>query len=166
MDCQFTEKISLLVDGELSEKEAAETEAHLKTCPDCRLLKNDFLFFRREIKDSMREAFTGAENIGLNPKAKQKSLWQRQISFPVPVFALVLIALTAFGIWRVSFRSNQNSNPPKAENSTETIRGEKEAMQQNEFSLARFDAGGRAEIYTVKRTTASRENKQTGGVAK
>ena len=49
MSCSFTEKISSLIDGELSTAEAREVERHLLTCRECEQLRADFLNLRSEI---------------------------------------------------------------------------------------------------------------------
>ena len=49
MDCRFTEKISSLIDGELSQVEARDVERHLLTCAQCEEARADFLNFRSQI---------------------------------------------------------------------------------------------------------------------
>ncbi|HEX8163127.1 MAG TPA: zf-HC2 domain-containing protein [Pyrinomonadaceae bacterium] len=49
MDCNWTEKISLLVDGELSAEEAGSVERHAADCFACRLAREDFLLLRRRL---------------------------------------------------------------------------------------------------------------------
>jgi hypothetical protein len=49
MTCSFTEKISSLIDGELSPAEAREIERHLLTCSECEELRADFLNLRSQI---------------------------------------------------------------------------------------------------------------------
>ncbi len=49
MNCSFTEKISSLIDGELSPAEAREVERHLLTCSECELLRADFLNLRNQL---------------------------------------------------------------------------------------------------------------------
>lgn len=51
MNCSFTEKISSLIDGELSSTEAREVERHLLTCSECEQLRADFLSLRSQIGD-------------------------------------------------------------------------------------------------------------------
>lgn len=59
MDCGFTEKISSLIDGELSAVEAREVERHLLTCAQCEEARTDFLNFRSQIS-SYEASATGA----------------------------------------------------------------------------------------------------------
>ncbi len=49
MNCGFTEKISSLIDGELSPAEAREVERHLHTCAQCEEVRADFLNLRSQI---------------------------------------------------------------------------------------------------------------------
>ena len=49
MNCDCTEKISLLIDGELSRDEAREIERHLLTCAECQHAHADFLSLRSEL---------------------------------------------------------------------------------------------------------------------
>src|SRR5690349_634382 len=49
MNCGFTEKISSLIDGELSPAEAREVEHHLVTCVQCEEARADFLSLRSQI---------------------------------------------------------------------------------------------------------------------
>jgi anti-sigma factor RsiW len=65
MNCDFTEKISLLIDGELAHEETKGVETHLKTCAACRQAREDFLLVRREI-NSYESA--------LDPFAQQRTL--------------------------------------------------------------------------------------------
>jgi hypothetical protein len=49
MKCVWTQKVSLLIDGELVREEAREVERHLEACGDCREAREDFLLLRRQI---------------------------------------------------------------------------------------------------------------------
>ena len=49
MNCSFTEKISSLIDGELSPIEARQVESHLVTCVQCAEARADFLSLRSQI---------------------------------------------------------------------------------------------------------------------
>jgi hypothetical protein len=49
MSCNFTEKISSLIDGELGPQEAREVERHLLNCAECEQLRADFLNLRSQI---------------------------------------------------------------------------------------------------------------------
>src|SRR5215216_4015533 len=49
MNCNFTEKVSPLIDGELAATEAHEVEHHLLSCSECQQLRADFLNLRSRI---------------------------------------------------------------------------------------------------------------------
>ncbi|HEV2704509.1 MAG TPA: zf-HC2 domain-containing protein [Pyrinomonadaceae bacterium] len=49
MNCEWTEKISLLIDGELARDEAETAEHHLRACVVCRQAREDFLHLRAHI---------------------------------------------------------------------------------------------------------------------
>ncbi|HLL74483.1 MAG TPA: zf-HC2 domain-containing protein [Pyrinomonadaceae bacterium] len=48
-NCDWTEKVSLLIDGELGSEEANAVETHLGDCFACRMAREDFLLFRHRI---------------------------------------------------------------------------------------------------------------------
>jgi Putative zinc-finger len=49
MSCYCTDKISPLIDGELSQVEAREVERHLINCVECQQVRSDFLNLRSQI---------------------------------------------------------------------------------------------------------------------
>lgn len=65
MSCDWAEKVSLLVDGELAAAEAAAVESHLVGCADCRAARGEFLFFRQQLGSSPADA---------NPSAQRRAL--------------------------------------------------------------------------------------------
>ena len=73
MSCDFTEKISQLIDGELSEVEAREVQRHLTQCAACQEARADFLSFRSEISNY---------NPSLHPAAQADAL-KRILGQPV-----------------------------------------------------------------------------------
>src|ERR1044071_6980948 len=50
MDCDFTEEVSLLVDGELAPQEAARLGAHVEGCAACKQARESFLLLRQELR--------------------------------------------------------------------------------------------------------------------
>lgn len=59
MNCSLAEKVSMLIDGELSEPESLQVRAHIAGCAECRNLEKDFLFFREQIKESAADFVAG-----------------------------------------------------------------------------------------------------------
>lgn len=49
MNCNFTEKVSSLIDGELTQAETREVERHLLNCGECQQMRADFLNLRSQI---------------------------------------------------------------------------------------------------------------------
>jgi hypothetical protein len=50
MGCEFTEEVSLLVDGELPPHEAARLRAHVESCAACEQARDVFLLLRQELR--------------------------------------------------------------------------------------------------------------------
>jgi negative regulator of sigma E activity len=50
MGCEFTEEVSLLVDGELPPHEAARLHTHIEACAGCRQAREAFLLLRQELR--------------------------------------------------------------------------------------------------------------------
>src|SRR4030095_10380127 len=49
MNCECTEKVSQLIDGELSEAEARAMQRHVNECRECQQAREDFLSLRSQI---------------------------------------------------------------------------------------------------------------------
>ncbi len=76
MSCDWTNKISSLMDGELATEEAAQVLAHLETCAACRAVRDDFMLLRRQLNsyraqvtpqaqhEALREILSGGEAPG------------------------------------------------------------------------------------------------------
>jgi negative regulator of sigma E activity len=65
MDCNWAEKISQLVDGELSADEAQAVELHAADCFACRLAREDFMLLRHQLASYRAES---------NPLAERQAL--------------------------------------------------------------------------------------------
>ena len=156
MDCDFTEKISLFVDGELSPDESERVGRHILACPVCKLTQEDFLRLRQEIKSYDFKPGPLAESQALDRilSSQKTPLWKRRVALPVPVFALILILLIASGLWSVSSLLAKPQPPGGG------IRAEKRFDEttppQTGLDLSRYDGGGRAVIYKTRRAEGGR----------
>jgi hypothetical protein len=65
MDCDFTEEVSLLVDGELAPHEAARLRAHVEDCAACKQAREAFLLFRQELRSYERAPDPDAQSRAL-----------------------------------------------------------------------------------------------------
>src|SRR5215510_5939303 len=83
MNCQFTEKISSLIDGELSAAEAREVEGHLLTCAQCEEARADFLSLRSQIMSFEATVPGAVENRALAKILSAGHRERRALSFGV-----------------------------------------------------------------------------------
>ena len=111
MNCSFTEKVSQLIDGELSTTEQREVERHLLNCSECEQLRADFLNLRSQIA-----GFEPSLQPAVQNRALKKILTpERQIparglgwSFGAPAVAFAaLVIVTAMIGWFIYQSSNQ-----------------------------------------------------------
>jgi hypothetical protein len=103
MSCNFTEKVSSLIDGELAAAEAREVERHLLSCAECEQVRADFLSLRSQIASfetatqpvvqnrALKKILAGGEH-----RAPARGL-QWGWSTPAIAFGVLLIAAMIFG---------------------------------------------------------------------
>jgi anti-sigma factor RsiW len=111
MNCSFTEKISSLIDGELSPAEAREVERHLLTCSECELLRADFLNLRNQLASFETSLQPQVQNRALKkilagPRRAPARGLQWNFGTQALAFATLLIVATIIGLL-----AYQNSNP-------------------------------------------------------
>jgi hypothetical protein len=115
MSCSFTEKISSLIDGELSSAEAREVERHLVTCSECELLRADFLNLRSQLTSFETSLEPQVQNRALKkiltgPRRAPARGLQWSFGTQAVAFATLLIVAAIIGLL-----AYQNSNrEPKA----------------------------------------------------
>lgn len=143
MSCNFTEKLSPMMDGELEREEAEQVKLHLSSCLICQQAQLDFLNLREQIKSHPYEPDASAQRQAIKRilRSEQTPFWQRKITLPVPVFSLMMLALFAFVAWSVYSRVTRPGATVPVGN----------YAYQDGLDLSRFDKGGRAVIYTTKR---------------
>jgi hypothetical protein len=110
MDCNFTEKISLLIDGELDAEDTRAVEGHLADCGTCQLAREDFLLMRQRIisyhvePDVIAQRNALKKILGVDARGAPSSRgWRERIGgvFALPrlnpalaaAFALLLVAV-------------------------------------------------------------------------
>lgn len=150
MNCEFAERVSLLIDGELPEAEAEKVTAHLENCPECQALEKDFLFFRQQLRESARNESKKYKLPDFRT-AGARPLWKKGIVVPVPVFAGLILIIAALSIWTAVSRFN-DSGITSAGRRSPQVSLQNPAERADENSLARFDRGKRAEIYVISRS--------------
>lgn len=102
MNCSFTEKISSLIDGELSTTEAREVERHLIACSECQQLRADFLNLRSQITSFETSLEPQVQNRALkkllaNKRHAPARGWQWSFGPQAVAFATLLIAVAIIG---------------------------------------------------------------------
>lgn len=147
MSCNFTEKLSLLIDGELEREEAEQVKLHLSSCLICQQAQTDFLSLREQIRSHPYEPDASAERRAIKQilNSERVPFWEKRIALPVPVFSLVMLALFALFAWSVYIRATR---PARIERATAPVNNQ---APQDGLDLSRFDKGERAVIYTTKR---------------
>jgi anti-sigma factor RsiW len=133
MNCERTEKISQLIDGELPPAEAREVERHLVDCLECREAQLDFLNLRSQIgayatsldAARQRQALANILSQPRNVPAPVPQLQPRRLRFSFgfsPAWAAVAaLVLFAVLVSLALYRSRQHVLP---------IAPERQAQQQ------------------------------------
>jgi hypothetical protein len=96
MNCDCTEKISALIDGELSREESQQLERHLLNCVECQDAKTDFLNLRSQITDFPVAFKPAAQRAALTrilggEKSPTRSTWRWAFNPAVATVASLLI---------------------------------------------------------------------------
>jgi predicted anti-sigma-YlaC factor YlaD len=152
MDCEFLERVSLLIDREMSREESERVREHIAACAVCSRAEQEFLLVRQQIR-SYRSA-PGAYNRARALREITDRWWKKKIALPVPAFAMAVVLMLALVTWSLIARPSvtapgvgQIARPPKV------IRGASEAAPvEGPPSFSRFDHGERAVIYKARRT--------------
>ena len=112
MNCGFTEKISSLIDGELTAAEAREVERHLLTCMHCLEARADFLNLRSQIANFEPSLAPAVQNRALAKILSPRRRGERKS--PTFVFgwrwtaiAFASIVIVAVGIFLISSKQPQ-----------------------------------------------------------
>ncbi len=121
MNCLQTERISLLIDGELTTTEAREVQRHLLQCRDCQNVRADFLNLRSQIADygpltgplapqpELAKILTQPGTTSVQPGVRTRLLGAFAPHFNSPLAAFAALLLLAFTIGAIAFL---RSGPP------------------------------------------------------
>lgn len=100
-DCkEYLNQISELIDGELSESQEAELNAHVESCPSCQRVYDAFIGISRAIPDELAEPPANfAEGVMqiINPKEEEKK--SKKIHVWRYLAAAACFALVCIGAW-------------------------------------------------------------------
>jgi len=158
MDCEFTEKVSLLLDEELEPDDALRVKEHISICHACQQAQDDFLRLRREIKayDFQPRPFAQAGMLARILSREKLPLWRRSVSMPVPLMALLLAIVVGLGVWSAALRranrSAQNKGATEKATPVKVLPAQAEVVESRGSDFSRYDHGERAAIYKVRRT--------------
>jgi predicted anti-sigma-YlaC factor YlaD len=159
MDCEFTEKVSLLLDAELTETEALRVKEHIAACAACRQAEEDFLRLRRELKayDFRPQPFAQAGMLARILDSERRPLWRRDITLPLPVLACLLALVVALAVWTVALRRAISIEQGKSaqEKSIAAPPSQPDVVEKGGVDFSRYDHGERAAIYKVRRAASA-----------
>ena len=128
MNCDWAEKISLLIDGELPSEERRATESHLESCAACRRTQEDFLSLRsvvssyplasdaagqRRALEKILAAGTqdtrAADATMTHPSWRELLRWPRLTPALASALAVLWLAVALGVVWTVSRRDSEQT---------------------------------------------------------
>src|SRR6185295_9311333 len=143
MNCSFTEKISSLIDGELSTTEAREVERHLLGCNECQQVRADFLNLRTHIAGFETSLQPEVQNralkkiLGTEHRVPARGLrWS--FGTPAVAFATLVIAAAIIGllVYQISNKNQRESEQTASVHQTPSpapsVSGEQSRQQQQQ----------------------------------
>ena len=141
MNCSFTEKISSLIDGELSATEAREVERHLPGCNECQQVRADFLNLRTqiaafetslqpEVQNRALKKILGTEHLAPT-RGLRWSFGTPAVAFATLVIAAAIIGLLFYQISNQNQReSEQTASVHQTPSPAPSVSGEQSRQQQ------------------------------------
>lgn len=109
MTCSFTEKISSLIDGELSTAEAREVERHLLGCSECQAVRADFLNLRSRIAGFETSLQPAVQNRALQKVLATPRRARLGWSFGTPAVAFATLVIVAAIIGLLMYKSSSTN---------------------------------------------------------
>jgi hypothetical protein len=157
MDCEFLERVSLLVDEEMSREESEHVRRHIAACAVCRRAEQDFLLVRQEIRSygTARDSQSARQALREITGGKGTSWWGKKIALPAPAFALMALLVIALLSW--SLVRSIPFAPGTRERAAKPPVIDKPAINQpgaSQADFSRYDRGERAVIYKARRTAS------------
>jgi hypothetical protein len=108
MNCTLTEKISSLIDGELSPVEAREVERHLLSCSECEQLRADFLNLRSQIASFETSLQPAVQNHALKKiLSRERRVPALQWGFGTQAIAFATLLIVGAIIGVIVYQSNR-----------------------------------------------------------
>jgi Putative zinc-finger len=108
MSCNFTEKISSLIDGELAPVEAREVERHLLSCGECEQLRADFLNLRSQIASFESSLQPAVQNRALKKiLSRERRVPALQWAFGAQAIAFATLLIVGAIIGLIIYKSNR-----------------------------------------------------------
>src|SRR5690348_2313089 len=121
MNCSFTEKISSLIDGELSTTEAREVERHLVGCSECQEVRADFLNLRSQIAGFETSLQPTVQNRALKKiLATPHRTTARNWSFGTPAVAFAALVIVAAIIGLLMYKTSNTKTPDQKQAAVNT----------------------------------------------
>ena len=120
MICNYTEKVSSLIDGELSQAEMREVERHLVTCVECQQVRADFLNLRSQIANFETSLQPIVQNRALKKiltAKRRRPVFGLQWGFG-PVVALASLLITGVILGLLFY---QSSNSPGSQSELNAV---------------------------------------------
>jgi anti-sigma factor RsiW len=149
-DCEYSERVSELIDGALAPEEIDAVRRHLGSCAVCRETHRSFLVTREQLQALGASVTSKIDRRALDritrpSQGRPSFIWNRTIRIPVPVAAALAIAMIALVVWLFASSSRIGSPPGRTELTRSEPGIREDTAGRSDF--ARFDHGGRAVIY-------------------
>ena len=115
MSCNYTEKISSLIDGELAASEAREVERHLMNCFECELVRADFLSLRSQIagfESSLQPSVQNRELKRILSRGERKAARGLRWGWSMPAVAFASLLIVGAIIGLIAYKNQQTPPPP------------------------------------------------------
>jgi anti-sigma factor RsiW len=167
MDPHDPERISLYLDGELDPAEQARLEEHLAGCASCRATRDAFLKLR-ELLRAESEPAVPADRLAQRRALREilrdrppETFWRRPVTLPAPGLAALVVALVvALGALVIERLPLRPATPPATGGEEASAPGDAEPATKSTFDPARFDQGGRLEIYVARHLPPARDEER------